>query len=240
MEEIMLSTSFVLDKVSLAKLKEGDWKTGIAGRVVDYRIIFEVEGLAAVLTFRHLLRDALFWKGEPGEDPEPTRGSFKTADADEKLSSARRALSVGGGGCGAKHGIGLQTDGDGTCPLVRDGETEFDEHLGDDLILIRLLDIRFLDGVHLSDASQLVAGVKHICSFLINKRSLALPRVGRALRGWGRLSPSAQRLPLPRSLALAVCGVLAARHLPLMALFIALSFACYFRSSSVIDYYMRV
>ena len=57
MEKIMLTTNFVFDEVSRVLLKEGDWKTGLAGRVVDDRNILELEGLAAVLGFRDLLRD---------------------------------------------------------------------------------------------------------------------------------------------------------------------------------------
>eukprot|EP00973_Karenia_brevis_P041867 5795432-Karenia_brevis.AAC.1 len=66
---------------------------------------------------------------------------------------------------------------------------------------------------------------------LLNKVRLTLPRAQRALQGWGKLQPPGQRLPMPKFMAYAIAGMLAARNQHSMAVWVILAFAAYLRPS---------
>jgi hypothetical protein len=56
-----------------------------------------------------------------------------------------------------------------------------------------------------------------------------LPRASRAIRGWTRLSPSGQRLPVPRVVAAAIAFQLVLMNQPMMAVATMLTFVAYLR-----------
>ena len=61
----------------------------------------------------------------------------------------------------------------------------------------------YRDGEPASTGSLLIAALRHLYS-----TSLSLPRACRAVRGWSKLRPPLQRLPLPRVAMFAIAGVL--------------------------------
>jgi hypothetical protein len=59
-------------------------------------------------------------------------------------------------------------------------------------------------GALLGSASATITGIKHFLLEHSAKNLGSLPRCARAIKGWEKLAPSAQQLPMPRVLALAV------------------------------------
>ena len=105
-----------------------------------------------------------------------------------------------------------------------------------DPVLVDFLNFLFLDGANMGEATQTVAGLKHFLPGMgATTVAKGWPRVHRALRGWGKLAPTSQRLPIPRAVAMAIAGVLALMGCPRMACFVALSFVCYLRPSEGIQ-----
>ena len=100
-----------------------------------------------------------------------------------------------------------------------------------DNILVTYLNQLFLDGASRSEASQVVAGVRHFSPMISSRGGSTLPRVHRALQGWTKMAPSAQRLPIPRCLAFAAAGIMIIHHHPSMAVFVMLIYVCYLRPS---------
>ena len=80
----------------------------------------------------------------------------------------------------------------------------------------------------MSVASYIVAAVKFTLAI-----TLPLPRCNRALRGLNRLRPSQMRLPMPRALLFAICGIMAMEGLCDMAVALAVMFVCYLRPCEV-------
>eukprot|EP00973_Karenia_brevis_P027135 3742688-Karenia_brevis.AAC.1 len=65
----------------------------------------------------------------------------------------------------------------------------------------------------------------------MNNVRATLPRASRALMGWTKLRPPGQRLSMPAFLAHAVAGLLAAKGLFAMGVWIVLTFSAYLRPS---------
>ena len=89
----------------------------------------------------------------------------------------------------------------------------------------------FLDGASRSEASQVVAGIRHFSPMLTSRVGSELPRVHQALLGWSKLAPSAQRLPIPRCLELAIAGLMIIHKPPAMAVLVMVSHVYYLRPS---------
>ena len=118
--------------------------------------------------------------------------------------------------------------------LAQLGNRNWTSAAGLDVVMVEFLEVLFLDGAPLGSASATLAGIKHFLREHSAKNLTALPRCARAIKGWEKLAPAAQRLPMPRVLALAAAGILSMQKKPLMGLAIALSFVCYLRPSECI------
>ena len=93
-----------------------------------------------------------------------------------------------------------------------------------DAAAVTFMQVMFQDGESASMGETLVAALRHVYA-----ASTPLPRCVRALRGWRRLAPPNQRLPLKRAAGLAIAGWLIAHHQPLMAVAVCLALVCYLR-----------
>ena len=79
-----------------------------------------------------------------------------------------------------------------------------------------------------AEANYVVAAVKYFTSVTL------MPLSARALKGWTRLAPSSQRLPVPLVVAAAICWKMVQATDPMMAVATLLTFLCYLRPSETL------
>ena len=132
---------------------------------------------------------------------------------------------------GATTSIGYRRHAEGFTLFCDSNKLDWKTPEGLDKVLVGYLNVLFLDGASRSEASQVVAGIRHFSPMLTSRGGSELPRVHRALQGWSKLAPSAQRLPIPRCLALAIAGLMIIHNQPAMAVFVMVSYVCYLRPS---------
>jgi hypothetical protein len=84
-----------------------------------------------------------------------------------------------------------------------------------------------LSGASRSEASQVMAVIRHFSPLRSSRGASISPRVHRALQGRTKMASSAQRLPNPRSLAFAAAGFMIIHSHPSMAVFVMLSYVGY-------------
>jgi len=123
----------------------------------------------------------------------------------------------------------------GLCHWARSNHLDWNDLISLDLVVTEFLNYQASRGVSGEEGSKLLAALKHLSlSPRIRDLRVDLPRAVRARRGWLRLSPSRQRMPLPRTCMLAILGYLmygATRFDQRwqMCLCVYLSFVCYLR-----------
>ena len=100
---------------------------------------------------------------------------------------------------------------------------------GLDTTLVAFFTYLFQDGLSKTAGGHTLAAIRHFLPTFGIEASARFPRAERALKGWSKLSPGTQRLPLPRAAALAVSGWLMSQNRHQMATFIMIAFTCYLR-----------
>jgi hypothetical protein len=98
-----------------------------------------------------------------------------------------------------------------------------------DSILVEYFTSLYQDGLHRVAGGTTLAAIKHFLPTFGIDASCRFPRADRALKGWAKLAPGAQRLPLPRVAVFAIAGWLMSQNLHQMATFIMIAFTCYLR-----------
>ena len=107
--------------------------------------------------------------------------------------------------------------------------TNWDDEAGMDVALVSYLNSLYFEGRAPNEGSVLLAALAHYTPALYKRTAQALPRATRCVAGWRRRVPTRMRLPLPRRVAFAIAGTLAAWGFPRMGLFVMLSFVGYLR-----------
>ena len=80
--------------------------------------------------------------------------------------------------------------------------------IGLDSALVEYLDELFFKGMSADDGSKLIAGLKYFLPSLSRTGPASLPRAVRALTGWRKTAPTAERLPLPLVCLAAMVGTI--------------------------------
>lgn len=75
-----------------------------------------------------------------------------------------------------------------------------------DHTLVELFQEMYDDGAKADEGGKVLSSLAHFMSHFSRKGAGFLPRAASALKGWRALSPSQQRLPLPRLVMLAIAG----------------------------------
>ena len=97
-----------------------------------------------------------------------------------------------------------------------------------DAVAVAYLTALYLDGEGSFVGDSLIAALRHVFT-----TRTSLPRTARALKGWRKLAPSRQRLPLPRPAMMAVAGWLMHQGQTQMAAAVALAFSAYLRPAEL-------
>ena len=100
---------------------------------------------------------------------------------------------------------------------------------GLDATVIAYMTALYMDGEGVHAGEVLIAALRYTLG-----TALSLPRAARSLKGWRRLAPPRQRLPLPRPAMFAIAGAFLAEGRSQMALAIVLGFACYLRPAELL------
>ena len=103
-----------------------------------------------------------------------------------------------------------------------------------DAAVVEFLTAMYLDGERSSQGDSLIAALRHTFS---TRTSLA--RAARAMKGWRRLAPPRQRLPMPRPAMMAIAGWLMKHNSAMMAAAVALAFSCYLRPGELMALRVR-
>ena len=98
-----------------------------------------------------------------------------------------------------------------------------------DSAVTALLNYQFLDGKCSDLGTQLIAALSHVYPSLARRSGLYLPRACRAAGAWKRRAPGRSRLPMPKTGAAAIAGVMLYNGRRRMAIYTMLTFICYLR-----------
>ncbi|CAK0822815.1 unnamed protein product, partial [Prorocentrum cordatum] len=98
-----------------------------------------------------------------------------------------------------------------------------------DSILAEYFTARYLEGAAANVGPQTIAAISHFTPGLPRQMGTELPRASRAMQAWKRRTPALTRLPIPRAVMFALCGMLIAWQQPQMAAWLAISFSAYLR-----------
>jgi len=100
-----------------------------------------------------------------------------------------------------------------------------------DTVLVAFFTVLYEEGFSKGMGLKVISALNYLIPALIPHRAQSLPRAHRAIKGWGKLRPTGQRLPLPRFAALAIAAHMINLGQPSMALWIMLVFSGYLRPS---------
>ena len=100
-----------------------------------------------------------------------------------------------------------------------------------DIIVVLLFEVLYDEGFGVGVGKKIHSGLGHFIPELFPSGIGRLPRTVRALQGWNQLRPPAQRLPIPRFVALNIAAVLAANGQAPMAAWVMITFSAYLRPS---------
>lgn len=106
---------------------------------------------------------------------------------------------------------------------------DWHDDAGWDALLARFMNRLFLDGFQADEGQKLIAAVGHAFPRYTKAGMGFLPRSLRCLRGWAKLAPARQRLPMPKVIMFALVGGLLHLREVLMALFMIVAFSAYLR-----------
>eukprot|EP00973_Karenia_brevis_P011077 1499185-Karenia_brevis.AAC.1 len=91
----------------------------------------------------------------------------------------------------------------------------------------------FFKGRSAEDANKLIAALKFFLQTFSSATELQIPRAYRALRGWHRLAPNRQRLPLPWVICAAIIGVMIWQGNHFHAVSLLVQFRSYLRPGEI-------
>ena len=97
---------------------------------------------------------------------------------------------------------------------------------GLDTTLVAFFTYLFQDGLSKTTGGHTLAAIRHFLPTFGIEASARFPQAEQALKGWSKLSPGTQRLPIPRAAALAVSGWPMSQNRHQMATFIMIAFTC--------------
>jgi integrase len=121
---------------------------------------------------------------------------------------------------------------DAFCALSGLEETE--DMVTLELYVLEYMDELFLDGESVGTGTKLLAALALRWPVLHRSRGLNFHRVRRALQGWGRLAPTATRLPIPWLGVAGIAAALLAMGEPVAALAVVLATDGYLRPGEVL------
>ena len=98
-----------------------------------------------------------------------------------------------------------------------------------DRVLVEMFTELYYDGADSNEGEKMIATVGYFFPQFSKGGAGGLPRTLRALKGWRKLCPPQQRLPLPRSILFAMVGCLLMDSEVLMGLCMIVSFFAYLR-----------
>ena len=106
---------------------------------------------------------------------------------------------------------------------------DWDDDLKLDEILVDMFSMMYYEGANADEGEKVLAALAFYLPRFARKGSGCLPRAARAVKGWMKLSPPRQRLPLPRSVMYSLAGCFLSDGDVLMALCLIISFSAYLR-----------